>query len=343
MAATMRAARWLGPESVAMEVLPRPEPGPGEALLQVAYGGICGTDLMIYLGKHPRAKAPLTMCHEFAGTLVDPGDSNLPAGTPVAINPLLSCGRCYPCTHGTPHICERLGLVGIDRDGGFAEYAVVPSHTLCPLPADLELCQAALIEPLAVAVHAVRASRLRVGDTTAVLGAGPVGVLTAQVARHAGAAHVLVSEVSPRRLEIARTLGFEVIDAREDSIADAVAHATDGIGAPVVFETAGVQATVASAANCVRAGGQILQVGMPKTPPIVDITRLLFGEITLTPIRVYREDDVAAAIAIAASGALDLVTPVTHVLPLQKLAEGLELAHQATDACKILIEPNAQV
>jgi len=341
MTATMRAARWLGAESVRVEVMPRPEAGPGEAVVQVAYGGICGTDLMIYLGKHPRAQAPLTMCHEFSGIVADPGDSGLTEGTPVAINPLLTCGECYPCTHGTPHICEHLGLVGIDRDGGFAEYAVVPANTLCPLPNHLKLQQAALVEPLAVAVHAVRASHLRVGDTTAVLGAGPVGILTAQVARYAGAKRVLVSEVSPRRLEIARALGFDVVDAREGSVADAVLEATDGVGLPVVFETAGVQATVTASANCVHAGGQILQVGMPKTPPTVDITRLLFGEITLTPIRVYREDDVAVAIAIAASGEIDLETPVTHVLPLDKLAAGLELAHQATDACKILIEPGA--
>lgn len=341
MAATMRAARWMGPESIAVETLPRPEPGPGEALIQVAFGGICGTDLMIYLGKHPRAKTPLIMCHEFVGTVADPGDSALSPGIPVAINPLLSCGRCYPCTHGTPHICERLGLVGIDRDGGFAQYAVVPTQALCPLPESLDLRKAALIEPLAVAVHAVRVSRLRVGDTTAVLGAGPVGILTAQVARYAGASRVLVSEVSPRRLEIAHALGFDVVDVHDGSITEAVFDATGGVGVPVVFETAGVQATVTAAAMCTRAGGQILQVGMPKTPPTLDVTRLLFAEISLTPIRVYREDDVAAAIAIAASGALDLSSPVTHILPLKDLAEGLELAHQATHACKILIDPNA--
>ncbi|MGI6380181.1 MAG: zinc-dependent alcohol dehydrogenase [Anaerolineae bacterium] len=340
MAGTMRAARWMGTESVITEEVARPEAGTGEALVRVALGGICGTDLMIYLGKHPRAKAPLIMCHEFVGTLADPGDSPLPEGAPVAINPLLTCGRCYPCTHGSPHICEHLGLVGIDRDGGFAQYALVPTHTLCPLPEGLAMRPAALIEPLAVAVHAVRVSRLRVGDTTAVLGAGPVGILTAQVARHAGASRVLVSEVSPRRLEIARALGFDTIDARSDSIIEAVQEATGGAGAPVVFETAGVQPTISAAAACVRAGGEILQVGMPKTPPTLDITRLLFAEISMTPIRVYREEDVAAAIEIAASGALDLDLPVTHVMGLDQLADAMELAHAATDACKILIDPN---
>ena len=318
-----------------------PSVGPGEALIRVAYGGICGTDLMIYLGKHPRAKAPLIMCHEFAGTVVHADGGAYAEGTPIAINPLLTCGTCYACRNGMPHVCASLGLVGIDRDGGFAEYVAVPLHTIHPVPETLPLREAALIEPLAVAVHAVRVSSLKVGDVTAILGAGPIGILTAQVARLAGARRVLVAERSPKRIEIAQALGFEVIDV---SVADTVATvlaATDGVGVPVVFETAGVQATVTAAAKVVRMGGEILQVGMPKTPPTVDITQLLFREIRMTPIRVYRDEDVRQAIAIAATGTLDLKTPVTHVMPACELREALEIAHAATDACKILIDPSA--
>lgn len=341
MAEMMKAALWTGPEEIEVRNVPRPTPGPDDVLIKVAYGGICGTDLMIYLGKHPRAKAPLAMCHEFSGTVAQGDIPGLPEGTPIVVNPLLFCGSCYACDNGIPHICASLGLVGIDRDGGFAEYVSTPLHTVRPVPDTLPLADAALVEPLAVAVHAVRVSDLKVGDETVVLGAGPIGILTAQVARLAGARRVFVSEQSPKRLEIARELAFDVIDVREQNTVDVVMEATKGVGVPVVFETAGAQATINQAGQLARIGGQILQVGIPKTPPTVDMVGLLFHEIRRTPIRVYREVDVDSAIAIAASGKLDLTKPVTHILPLEELGKGLEIAHEATDACKILIAPGA--
>lgn len=337
----MKAALWTGTERIEFKEIEQPMPRTGEALIRVAYGGICGTDLMIYLGKHPRAKAPLVMSHEFSGTVVRADGGAFAEGTPVAINPLLMCGVCYACRNGIPHICSKLGLVGIDRDGGFAEYVSVPLHTVRPLPASLPLIQGALIEPLAVGVHAVRVSNLKVGDVTAVLGCGPIGVMVAQVARLAGARRVLVTERSPRRLTIARELGFEVIDTSTQDAVEAILAATDGVGVPVVFESAGVQPTIADAGRIVRPGGQILQVGMPKTPPVVDITQLMFREISMTPIRVYREEDFNQAIAIAGTGKIDLVKPVTHVLPLKDLGKAMELAHAAVDSCKILLDPSA--
>jgi 2-desacetyl-2-hydroxyethyl bacteriochlorophyllide A dehydrogenase len=342
MPETMRAALWIETETVDVRDVPRPRVGPGQALIQIAYAGICGTDMMIYLGKHPRARAPLIMSHEFSGTLVEADGNAFTPGAPVAVNPLLICGSCYACQHGLSHVCEKLGLVGIDTDGGFAEYALVPLHTVRPLPRSLPLVEAALIEPLAVAVHAVRASDLKVGDVTAVLGAGPIGIMVAQIARLAGARRVLISERSPRRLAIARALGMEAIDVAHQTAAEAVLAATEGVGVPVVFETAGVQATIDEATRVARIGGQILQVGVPKTPVTLDLTPIVFREIRRTPIRVYREEDFDLAIALAADGRLDLRTPVSHILGLEELSQGMELAHAATDACKILVAPTAR-
>jgi len=337
MLALVKTKRGVG--NVELMQMPEPVPGAGQAKIEVLACGICGTDIMIYLGKHPRAKAPLVMCHEFSATVVE--GKGLEPGTPVVVNPLISCGVCHACRAGIPHICANLGLVGIDRDGGFAEYAAVPLHTVRPLPASLPLIQAALIEPLAVGVHAVRVSDLKVGDVTAILGAGPIGMMTAQVARLAGARRVFVSERSPRRLAIARDLGLEVIDITQQDTVETIMSATGGVGLPVVFETAGVQPTINDAVKLARPGGQILQVGMPKTPPTIDMTALIFREVRITPIRVYREEDFDQAIAIAGAGQVDLVKPVTHVLPLEKLDEAMELAHEALDACKILLDTSA--
>ncbi|MGI6367344.1 MAG: zinc-dependent alcohol dehydrogenase [Anaerolineae bacterium] len=339
MTTTMQASVWHGPHQVRLESVPRPAAGPGQVLIQVAYAGICGTDQMIYQGLHPRARAPLIMSHEFVGTVVTSDDPQFQAGQPVAINPLLSCGACSACRRGLAFICEHLGLVGIDTDGGLAQFCSVPQHTVRPLPPGLPLVEAALIEPLAVAVHAVHASDLRVGDLTAVLGAGPVGILTAQMARLAGARRVLVSEVSPKRLEIAQALGLETVDATKDDPIRAIMEMTAGEGVPVVFETAGVQTTLDQATRAARVQGQILQVGMPKRVPQIDITGLQFREISRKPIRVYREADFDLAGALAADHTLNLTLPVTHVLPLAEVERGILLAHEASEACKVLISP----
>jgi 2-desacetyl-2-hydroxyethyl bacteriochlorophyllide A dehydrogenase len=341
MAKMMKAALWTGPEQVAFREIPRPTPRAGEVLVKVAYGGICGTDMMIYLGKHPRSKAPLVMCHEFSGTIAADATGTYAPGTPVVVNPLLMCGVCYACRNGIPHVCAKLGLVGIDCDGGFAEYVATPLHTIRVIPATMPLVEAALVEPLAVGVHAVRVSNLKVGDITAVLGMGPVGNMVAQVARLAGARRVLVSERSPKRVAIARAQGFEVIDTTTQDAVAAIMEATGGDGVPVVFESAGVQSTINDAIKVVRGGGQLLQVGMPKTPPVVDVTSLMFREVVTTPIRVYREEDFNTAVAIASMGKIDLVRPTTHVLPLEKLHEAMELAHAAADSCKILLDASA--
>lgn len=341
--ANMLAAIWLGPEHVETREIEQPTLSPGETLIKVAYAGICGTDLMIYLGKHPRAKAPLIMSHELVGTVEASDTPDLPKGTPVAVNPLLTCGKCSSCRRGLPHICEHLGLIGIDRDGGFAEYAAIPTENLRPLPRTLPLVQAALIEPLAVAVHAVRASALRAGDATAVLGAGPVGILVAQMAQLAGARQVFVSEVSPRRLNIARRLGFPVIDAHTTDPVEAILQGTGGEGVPVVFECAGMQATLGQASRIARTGGQILQVGIPKAPVEIDLTPLLFREINITPIRVYREEDFNLAIGLAAANVLQLEEPVTHILPLTEVEKGLHLAHEAAESGKVLISPGIKL
>src|SRR5919202_5162720 len=222
---TMRALRWDGPGQVQVVDVPRPQAQDGWTVVDIARTGVCGTDLHIYSGHHARAVPGLVLGHEMSGTLAtDAGD--LPKGTRVVVNPLLSCGHCATCLAGRPHTCANLRLLGIDAPGGAAEQVAVPADSPVPLPADADLDAAAFAEPLAVAVRAVRRSRLALGEDVIVVGAGPVGLAVALSARQAGAASVLVVETAPARREVAAGLGLEVAGTAPDAVA------------PVVFDCA---------------------------------------------------------------------------------------------------------
>src|SRR5450759_2237576 len=207
---TMVAARWTAADEVRVADVPVPEVPEGWALGKVAYNGICGTDLAILHGTHPRATARLIMVHEMSGWVERAGATGPAAGTLVVVEPLISCGECRSCKNGLTHVCRRLGLYGIDAPGGMAQYVALPPEVLHAVPDGVDPRMATLAEPLAVAVPAVDLSGMQAGDTVAVYGAGPIGILTALVARHAGAA-VVITEPSPWRREVAAQLGFTVV------------------------------------------------------------------------------------------------------------------------------------
>ncbi len=200
----MKAAVYTGLKQIDYGEIPAPMVGPGQVLIHVARASICGTDLSIYNGKHPRARAPLVMGHEFAGTVHALGEgvgSGLAPG--IASRPTPCCGvaQCEACLGGNNHVCRTLRLVGIDVDGAFAEYVTMAAERVHKLTGNVSWEEAALIEPVAVAVHAVRCSSLRAGQTALVIGAGPIGVLVGAMARLAGARQVWIVDVVPWRLE----------------------------------------------------------------------------------------------------------------------------------------------
>ena len=167
----MKAIVYTRPNTVELQERNIPETPEGWARIRVSHAGICGSDVTIFLGVHPRAKAPLIMGHEFSGYLeVDiPG---IAKGTLVTVNPLLSCGKCTPCREGNSHVCQTLGLLGIDRNGGMAEYAVAPIDMIIPVPDGVSAKLGAFIEPIAVTVHAIRIAQFNPGDNAVVFGAG---------------------------------------------------------------------------------------------------------------------------------------------------------------------------
>ena len=314
----MRALTWQGGDRVAVVDVKPPEPGPGWALVDVAYVGLCGTDLHIGRGEHPRAQPGIVIGHEVVGRLREPA-RGWPAGTAVMVNPLLSCADCRSCRNGRAHVCDRLGLLGIDAPGGAAECVAAGEDQLVPLPAGLDLRVAALIEPLAVAVRAIRRGGLRLGQRAHVIGAGPVGLLVASCARLAGAAEVTMSEPAARRAAVAADFGL-TLAAEPDQQAD------------VVFDCTGHPAVAPGVLRWAATAGTVVTVGVYPGVVGVDLASVVLRELSIVGTRVYAAEDVAAAAELAARDPLGLGRLVTSVIgiddgpgAIERLAAGREL------------------
>ena len=335
----MQAGVYTGVENLKLQEWPKPRLNPGEMLVKVRYAGICGTDMMIYGGKHPRVVPPRVLGHEIFGTVVEtspPVESQVKVGDRVAVFPLISCGRCAPCREGNAHVCEKLGLLGIDTDGGFAEYMKASPDQLIPVPPGVEDEQAALIEPLSVAVHVVRTSGFTAGDTALVTGAGPIGNLIAQVLRAVGARRVLVSEAKPFRRDLARQMGFAVVNPLEVKPAEAIRQMAGENFVDHVFEATGATAAYSDAVQSCKVRGHITFVGLPKSPPEVNVLNLVFKEIRTAGARVYTPKDFLVAISLLERGAIDVKSIVTDRLPLKDIEEGLQRMHDPDCSLKIL-------
>ncbi|GIV80028.1 alcohol dehydrogenase catalytic domain-containing protein [Litorilinea aerophila] len=318
---------------------PRP-PGPNEVQIQVAYGGICGTDLHIFHGAMDRrVRMPQIMGHEMSGRVHAVGSQvqGIRVGDPVTVMPLDPCGVCPACQAGHSHICHNLKFLGIDTPGAFQSFWTVPAHTVFRLPETLSLQQAALIEPLAVACHDVRLGEVKAGDQVVVIGGGPIGTLIALVAREQGA-HVLVSDVNPHRLALIQELGFQVVNPLEEDLPGLVQQQTNGAGADVVFEVSGSAAGARTMTELLRTRGLAVVVAIFGQPPAVDLFRVFWRELRLRGVRVYEQEDFQRAIELAASGRLPLDKLITSVRPLEQLQAGFEEMEQGGANMKILLE-----
>ena len=333
----MKSIIYKGAGEVVSEEKAVPAPGAGEVLIKVAYAGICGSDMFIYQGTHPRAQAPLVMGHEFSG-VIEAGHPTLAKGTPVTVYPLLSCGQCEPCKNGTPHVCNTLKLIGIDCDGGMAEYVKVPADKVVEIPAGLNLKLGAFIEPVAVGVHAVGRSGYKPGDSAVVYGAGPIGLCVASCLAYFGAAKVMVVEANPHRLDVARQLGFTVIDAGKDDIRAQVRAHTQGRNADLAFDCAAHPSVHATILDILRVQGTSVVVGSYKKPPEVDLLKVEFKELTLIGTRVYTRRDFETAIAILQSGRIDFDKILTVAPPADAPQQFANLLSGQTDAIKMLFQ-----
>jgi (R,R)-butanediol dehydrogenase/meso-butanediol dehydrogenase/diacetyl reductase len=335
----MNRAHYIGDGSLELADIPAAPPAPGEVQLEVAYTGICGTDLHILHGAmDARVTMPAVLGHEMAGRVGSVGDGveGWSPGDPVTVMPLVSCGTCAACRSGASHICYRLVFLGIDAPGSMQSRWNVPADVLVRLPGDLPLETAALAEPTAVAVHDVRRSGLVAGEWAVVVGAGPIGLLIAIVARSVGA-KIAVFETSERRRAAVHSLDMLAVDPRAADAAAWVDEWTDGAGASVAFEVSGTSAGMATAIGSLGARGRAVVVGIHAAPPPVDLFRVFWRELTLIGARVYERVDYETAVRLLANGTIPSDTLISDVVPLDSVTEAFR-AMDAGESLKILID-----
>ena len=291
----MKAIIYKGPNNVVCEQTSKPSVNENEVLIKVSHAGICGSDLNIYLGVHPRAKAPLVLGHEFSGYVVN-GDEQLPTGTKVCVRPLISCGQCSACQSGNSHVCKTLKLYGIDTAGGMAEYVKVDKSKIHILPDDFPMNLGAFVEPLAVGIHAVSRTPFKVGDSVVVFGAGTIGLCVASVLKLAGAKQVIVIETNDFRINLAKELGFIVINPKQEDVLTAVLKLTNHIGADIVYDCAAHPSVALQLTDLVKVQGTIEIVGSYKKPTEFKLLDIEFKELTIIGTRVYEARDFETAI-----------------------------------------------
>ncbi len=346
MSNDMRVALLERPNVMTMTDRPKPVPGPDDVLVRVRNVGVCGSDVHYYT--HGRigpfvVEKPIVLGHEMAGVIEDVG-ANVPRsriGERVAVEPGVPDRTCAWCRSGRYNLCPNVRFMATPPyDGALAEYVVSPSDYAFALPENVSLEEGALMEPLAVGVYAIHRSGLRAGQTVAIVGAGPIGLVTLQVAKAAGAGSIVVVDLDAGRLATAKKLGAtETIDASKTDASEAIATLTDGAGVDIVFEAAGSPKTAAAAIAMAKRGGKVVMIGLPPEdnfpyPLVLAMSR----EIDI--LTVFRYANVyPAAIALVAQGRVDTKSLVTHRFALDRSEDALKLSDSRADGViKAMIE-----
>ncbi len=333
-----------------LQELPRPRCGPSDVLIRVHHAGVCGTDLHIWewdSWASGRMKPPVVIGHEFAGEIAELGaeaqsEGLLQVGDLVTAEGHIDCGHCLQCRTGNAHLCQRTQIIGVDRDGAFAEYIAMPTSNVMRLegiPTEV----GAVMDPMGNAVHTVLEGDAVSGGTVFVLGCGPIGCFAVGVARAAGAALVVASDLNDRRLDLARQMGAHVtLNPGRDDVVARIRALTGGDGADLVCEMSGHPAGHAQAFAAARMGGRVNLLGTPSRPTEVDFARdVIFKGLTLygvTGRKMYTTWHQMGRFLRA--GVLDPAPVLTHRFPLDRIADAIAVIKDGS-AGKVILEIGA--
>lgn len=322
--------------------IPVPVPGKDEALIKVKLAGVCGSDIVVYRGKHMTATVPTVLSHEILGTietLPEGYAGPFKVGQRVLMNPIISCGECAACKRGLGHVCENLKLLGIHVDGGFAEYTKVGVEKLVAVPDDMPDDVAILSEPFAVGYHVMMTSKIQKGDTVFISGGAAVGLYIAIFARAWGASRVIVSEINEPRRQFVESMGIETINPAQTDAMDLMREVTGGGGFDVVFDTSGAPGPTLMMPDLCRCGGKMMSLNLSGDEYKFVIGKVSFKEQTLIGNRLYTQEEFELGTKFVADHwrELGLDRMVTDRLPLSDIEKALQMMLNGENICKIVI------
>ena len=323
----MKQAVMTNPGKIEFRDIERPHPADDEVVLQVKRIGVCGSDIHVFHGLHPYTSYPVVQGHEIGAVIAETGAqvSGFAPGDKVVFMPQVTCGECYPCRHGMYHICDKLKVMGFQTGGAAQEFFAIKAEMVLKLPETMTLDEAALIEPVSVAVHALSRAGSVKGLNVIVLGAGTIGNLVAQVARASGAKGVMITDVSEYKLEKARACGLQhVVNPQEEDLGQAILNAFGPDKADLILECVGVQDTITQAVSNARKGSTIIVVGVFGKKPEVDLGLVQDRELSLIGTLMYQKRDYERAIELVAGGKLRLEPMVTHRFAFQDYLKAYE-------------------
>jgi len=339
----VKAAVWYGGKDIRVEERPKSAIRDYEVLVEVKAVGICGSEFHAYEGISRRRTPPLIMGHEFAGEVVEVGEAaeGLQEGDRVAVDPLTRCGVCEPCMRGRGNVCRNVRLIGLHTSGAFAEYVAAPARNCYKLPNNVSFEEGSTVEPVAVAVHAVNRTPIKLGDTVVVLGAGIIGLTLLQAAKLAGAGKVFITDLLDYRLNLAKRMGADVtINPKAEDPVSRVMELTATNGADVSLEAVGSQTTVQQAMAVVGIGGRVTVVGMLAKAMALDVLDAVVKEMDIKGSYGYVPDDFRAALDMISAGRADVKSLITNVLPLTDVAKGFQMLHDKTEGVvKVVLKP----
>lgn len=339
----MLQVNLIAPQKIRLEEVKIPYLKEDEVLIQVKRCGICGSDIHSYKGKHPFVHPPIVLGHEFSGIVSEIGKKveNFHKEDKVTVEPNIACGKCYNCRHGRYNICKYLKVIGnIGYNGAFAEFISVPKNKVIKLPEEISFEEGALIEPTAVAVHAVKKSEQKIGDKVLIFGAGPIGLLTMQIARVSGAREIIITDLLDYRLKKAKDLGADkIINPTSQNLEEFIEKTYGEDGIDLIYDCVVVEETLSQAIRIARKGTKIIIVGVPEENPKINLAYIGDRELELIGSLMYIRDDFEEAINLIQKKKIKVAPLITHSFKLKDIQKAFELILEKKESViKVLIE-----